>query len=428
MSGRFDNGRRRRTVLKGVGAGGVALTAGCLGFGGGDSPDEITFGQPGAITGTWDFLQPAVSDVTDMAIEEIDEAGGPLDADVNLVRRDTAVDPQQARDVVRQLINNDDARAILGLYSSEINPLWDFLQEQEVPIVTPWPGSTLLDTRGGDKGTPDDLGDDEWVWRTVIGDTVHTLGAAFYLLEEGIEEVGILNGTAEGERSWADSFGTAYEENGGTVVEQVEVSEGQSSYQSELDRLFDADFDAWALALGLEDATTVIRDWASAGYGRQLLLEDGLRDDQLWEDVGEEVDGAWIAAGSGRGPNFDSFSGKIEEYSDESMHPWAISAYDATNVAALAIHAADSADHAEIERQIGPITREGGTQVATFEEGKAALDDGDEINYEGAATVCDFTEHGNVLGAVGVDVVTPDGFERRDDVSAEELAGLIDDY
>ena len=146
-----------------------------------------------------------------------------LGADLELVRRDTGVDPQEARTVATQLGENDDAAAIVGLFSSEINPLWDFLQDLQTPIVTPWPGSTFLDTRGGDKGTPDDVSDDEWVWRTVVGDTVHTGGSAVYALEEGFETLGIINGNTEGEWSYVDGFLSVYEENGGTVAERVEV-------------------------------------------------------------------------------------------------------------------------------------------------------------------------------------------------------------
>jgi len=454
--------RDRRQFLRLVGAGGLVGTtglAGCVGVGGdgggttdgggggGDDDDDsdsddseggesttesgpssIVLGQPASLTGKWDFLQPAVSQSTDLALREINEAGGPLGADLEVSRRDTAVEPQQARNVTRQLIENDDARALVGLFSSEITPMWDFLQEQETPVITPWPGATSLDTRGGDNGTPDDVSDDGWVWRTVIGDTVHTLGAARFVLDEGIDRVGIINGTSQGERSWADSFQQAYENNGGTVSNRVEVSEGKSSYQSELDRLFEADFDAWAMALGLEDAVTVVRNWSNANYGRQLLMEDGLRDPDLIEAVGERAEGAWIAAGSSRGPNYDAFVEKFEDAGDADVHVWGVAAYDATNVAALAIHSAGSADPAEIQKHVGRVGREGGTQVSTFAEGKEALDNGEEIDYQGAATPDDFTRFGNVLGNVAVDRVTPDGFENVSTVNADDLKGLIEDY
>ncbi|ELZ86032.1 extracellular ligand-binding receptor [Haloferax elongans ATCC BAA-1513] len=75
-------------------------------------PERVLIGQPASLTGQWDFLQPAVSQSTDLAVQEINEAGGPLDATFEVQRRDTAVDPQQARQVVRQLVDSDEVHAI----------------------------------------------------------------------------------------------------------------------------------------------------------------------------------------------------------------------------------------------------------------------------------------------------------------------------
>jgi ABC-type branched-subunit amino acid transport system substrate-binding protein len=391
-------------------------------------PDSVVFGQPAGISGKWDFLQPAVTQASELATQQINDAGGPLDAEFELLRRDTAVNPQQARQVVRQMVNNDQVPAINGLFSSEIVPLWDMIQELEVPIISPWPGSTFLDTRGGDMGTPEDLSDDEWLWRTVIGDTVHTAGAAQAMVDNDFTTIGVMNGTSAGERSWADSFIAAFENLGGTVAQRVEVSEGQSSYQSSLNRLFEADFDAWALGVALTDATTVIRDWSNAGYGRQLLLEDGLMDADLIDAVGSEAEGAWIAAGSTQGPNYDAFLTGFEEMGDADVHTWGVASYDATNVLALATHRAGEATPEAIQRNIGPVTREGGTAVANFAEGKEALDAGEEINYEGAVTPVDFTEFGNVWGNVSVSTVGPDGFSEEFTIQADTLKESIANY
>lgn len=343
-------------------------------------------------------------------------------------RQDTAVNPQQAREVLRQFIDNDGVVGINGLYSSEIEPLWQFIQEQEVPIVTPWPGSTYLDTRGGDKGT-DQIDDDEWLWRTVIGDTVHTSGAAQAMIDEaGIERMGILSATTAGEEGWTRQFTNWYEELGGEVVEVVSAESGQSTYQSQLNELFNNDFDAWALSFALEDAITILQNWDEGGYGGQLLMEDGLRDQTLIEEVGDLAEGAWIAAGSTQGPNYDQFLSSYEETSDRELHPWAVAAYDATNVIALAVHHAGEASHEAIQQSIGDVARDGGTAVTTFAEGKEALDNGDEINYEGAVTDCNFTEHGNVWGDVVIERVTPDGFETEYTISSDDLRDEIDEY
>lgn len=415
----------RRTFLKLTGGSGLAATAGCIGLGGDGGGGPIVFGQPGSITGDWDFLQPGVSQATDVALERINEAGGPLGRELQVERRDTTVDPQEARTVTQQLIENDDAVAILGLFSSEINPLWDFLQEQETPVVTPWPGSAFLDTRGGDMGTPDDPSDDEWVWRTVIGDTVHTSGAAFRALEQGHDTVGIINGTAEGARSWVEGFRTAYEANDGTVATQVEVNLGESSYQSALERLFQEDFSAFAVSMPLESATTLLSDWADGGYGSQPILSDPLAQNDLAEQVGSDLDGAWAASPGQAGPSFDSFLEVYEQGGDADLNGWTPPAWDAMNVTALAVHRAGEATPEAIQQNLGPVSRGDGTEVTTFEEGMNALDDGDEINYQGAATPTTFTDFGNVLGPVVVSEAQDGEFGELEVIPAADLTDFV---
>jgi ABC-type branched-subunit amino acid transport system substrate-binding protein len=157
-------------------------------------------------------------------------------------------------------------------------------------------------------------------------------------------------------------------------------------------------------------------------------MEDGLMSPDLVDSVGGMAEGAWIAAGSTQGPNYSSFETKFNEAGDADIHTWGVAAYDATNVLALAIHHAGETGFGAIQQSIGAVTREGGTTVSTFAEGKEALDAGDEINYEGAVTNVDFTQHGNVWGNVDVSRVTADGFEEEFSISADTLQETISDY
>ncbi|WP_245625964.1 ABC transporter substrate-binding protein, partial [Haloparvum sedimenti] len=319
----------------------------------------------------------------------------------------------------------DDADAIVGLFSSEINPLWDFLQDLQTPIVTPWPGSTFLDTRGGDKGTPDDLSDDEWVWRTVVGDTVHTGGSAVYALEEGYETLGIINGNTEGERSYVEGFLSVYEQNGGEVAERVEVELGSSSYQSALSRLFDADFDAFLVSMPQESAITALSDWSDGGYGRQPILSDTLAQQAVIDQVGSDLHGAWVASPGRSGPSYDTFEGIYAEEGDAEINGWTPPSWDAVQVTALAIERAGEASPEAIQRNLGPVSRGDGTAVSSFAEGKEALANGEEITYEGAATPVDFTEHGNVFGSVTISTAQDGAFTATSEVSAEAVREYV---
>lgn len=411
------------------GAGATAGLAGCISdlTGGGGT---VTFGQPAALTGKWDYLQESVTRVTRMAKEDINDAGGINGKNLEISRRDTGVNPQKARTVTKQLINQDGATALLGLYSSEIVPLWDYLQSLETPIITPWPGTRFLDNNGGDKMTPDDVSDDEWVWRTIIHDSVHTAGAALTAADTA-DTVAIVHGSSAGETGWAEAFTDAAEViDGLEIVKTLEVAEGKTTYQSEVSRLFESDFDAWALALGAKDAITLMRNWIEGGYGKPLIGEDTLAQAEVYNTLGDKLSNVdvRVAKPSSSGPVADQVTSRFNDrWPDVDLNPWGLSSYEATIVPALAAHRAGSTDPEDIEKNIGPVARGPGKKVQTFEAGKNALDNGDEINFQGAGSTVNFTGDGNVVGPTVVEAVTPGGAEEVDTVSEERVKEVLTD-
>lgn len=411
---------------------GVTGLAGCssdgsTGDGSGDSGGggSIVFGEPTMKTSQFGFIMAGTNQSIDLAIKEINEAGGLLGSTVEISRRETGSDPTEFREVFEQFINNDDAVAVIRATSAELTPNLEFVAERETPLITNGAGTTALDDFGGDNGTPDDLSDDEWVWRTIASDSVSTAGGAKYMYEQGNERMAILAGNSQGELSWANSFEAAFKNLGGEIVNRLQVQNGKTSYQSELSRLFEADFDAWGLSLKRNDATTLVREWKNAGYGGQMIAESGIRSDEFVDAVGEQAEGALIAFTATSGPNYGEFEEKYREFGDADLHQWALAGYDAMTVAALAAQQGGDASPEVIQQHLASVSKPPGTAVSSFPEGKDALENGEEINYEGVLTPTDFTDDGNVVGDVRIAQLTPDGFEDEALVSADEIRNLF---
>jgi len=246
-------------------------------------------------------------------------------------------------------------------------------------------------------------------------------------MEEGHETLGVINGNTEGERSYVEGFLSAYEANGGTVAERVEVELGASSYQSALSRLFEADFDAFLVSLPQESAITALSDWSDGDYGRQPILSDTLTSQAVIDQVGSDLEGAWGATPGQSGPNYDTFEAAYSEAGDADMNAWTPPAWDAVQVTALAIERAGEATPEAVQRNIGPVSRSGGTKVSTFAEGKEALANGEEINYEGAATPVNFTQHGNVFGSVSINTAQNGEFTQTGEVSAADVREFVEE-
>lgn len=431
-----SDGVDRRTFLKTTGAVGGAGMAGLAGCTGGGSGGKITLGQPALLSGNLQAIQPPVSASADMAKQKINEAGGPLGREVKIVRRDTARSPQTARQVFNAFIEQDDAATINGFTSTVTVPNWDFIQQQQVPIVSMYAGTRFLDDRGGDNGTPSDTSDDGWFWRTTGADSQHATAAAIHIgsqVSSG-STVGLMHTKTAGSRTWAQVVESALGViDGVEVAERVPVDSGQSAYRSELDSLYSADVDVLGIAMGVPSATTLIRNWSDGGYGGNLMLSNPLRNPDIVSNVGsvaESMDG-WmrVSVPAISGPYADTYRSELDSFvkssddypNDLGPNNWSASSYDSFTLSALAIHAAGSTDHTEIQKQIGRLARPGGTKVRTFQAGKEALDNGEDVDFRGAQTTVDFNKFGDVFNAARIFSVTADGFTRVTQVSADAI-------
>lgn len=420
---------RREVIAAGAGLVSLASLSGCIsGFGGaGGGPVQI--GQSSMTGGIFEAMEPTFSQVAELTQKEINDAGGPLDRELEIKQRATGAKPQPAREAIEKWKNTDEVAAISGIMSSSAIPIWDFIQQQEIPIISWGAGAPFFDTRGGDEGTPDEVSDDEWFWRTIIGDSVMNIGLVNHALNNDVTRIGIMNNASQGSRAWADAFSRAFESQGGTVATRVEFEAGKSSYGSEVDRLFQADFDGWALTASVEDAVPIVRAWRNGDYRTQLILENSLKHPELIENAGELVDGAWTATPIASGSRSESFVEKFKSAGDATYRPGFTGAnYDANNVLALAIHRAGETTVEEVQKNIGPVSRPGGTEVTTFSEGKEELNNGNEINYQGAASSANFTEFGNVLSDVAIWNATSSEFTQVESISESTLAEVAENY
>ena len=124
----------------------------------------------------------------------------------------------------------------------------------------------------------------------------------------------------------------------------------------------------------------------------------------------EALEGMIItSAGSSEGQGKDNFEAmwKAEGFDDS---PYAPQAYDATFLLALAMEMKGNAEREGMSEALRAVAGPPGMQVYVGEWDKAlaALKQGEDINYEGAAGSQDFDEKGDVAGVI-VEVIVQGG-------------------
>src|SRR6056297_2365142 len=240
----LSNSRRR--FLKSGALGATAALAGCAGLTGSGS-DKITIGLLQPFTGEVSWVGKSSEKAVNLAIDEINDAGGINGADVELVTEDSEASQQTAVSAQRKLINSDSVTALIGPTSFTLPAVMNIAQQKKVVQISPTAGTSKLDNKGG-----------EYVFRTSTSDSVGGKAMAKLAVDQGVEKMAVMYVDNQGGVSFGQTVAESFEKLGGTVTAEVSFSAGKSSYRSELNKAFADDPEFVSLTAGAQNGSTII--------------------------------------------------------------------------------------------------------------------------------------------------------------------------
>ena len=406
MSGR-DTPIDRRTFLQTTAAAGATLgVAGCLG---GSSEGNASLGVLQPFTGEVAWVGESSEVAVNIAVDEINDAGGMNGSEVEVITEDTEANQQTATSAIRKLIDSDGVSAILGPTSFTLPAVMNIAQESQVPVISPTAGTSVLDDKGG-----------EYVFRTAMSDSLGGRAMARIAADNGYDDIAVMYVDNQGGRSFGQTVIDGFEALGGTVTNDVALTPGKSSYRSELTKAFEGDPEFVSLTAGTETGQIVIEQWDEQDLGGVWGLSNDMQTSGFAEEVGAALEGSYAIGPLAGGDKYDEFAEEYESRADESPQPFTAEGYDATIIAALAAQAAESNQGSDLAGRIIDVSREGDT-VESFEAGADALGDGANVNYEGASGPVDFTDQGNIRSSFAVFQSTGSAWEQTGEISADSL-------
>lgn len=221
--------------------------AGCLGDDDDpEAPDEITLGvlapMPDATA-----MGDAMAHPPQILADEINDNGGLLDADVEVVVKDTELDPSRTLEAYRELILEEEANATFGLLSSEGGlRVFDEIEDHQTVHVA---GGTAV-TDFNDE-IRDNYDDKQYWFRSHPNGEVQGENQARFASEQfeglGWERVGLLIEDIAGYQPNADSFKANTPDTVDFVFEEV-FAPGTEDYRPFLEQARNEDVDVlWAL-------------------------------------------------------------------------------------------------------------------------------------------------------------------------------------
>ena len=367
--------------------------------GGGSEQLDLTIGNLVPLTGDLAPYGAAGEKAGELAGQEIDAAIKTAKSDdtVNVVAEDGASDDQGGVQAARKLIA-DGATCISGDYASTAT----VAVARSVTI----PEGVLLISPASTADALSDLDDEGLFARTAPPDGLQ--GKA--LADRMEEELGGLKGKTIniGARNdlygtgFADSLAAELEERGATVGAKVIYDPEQPSYNSEADEIVSGDPDNFVIIdfpetfAKLGPALVRTGNWKA----EDTFITDGLNSTELVEEVGGEATEGMLGTAPG------TFSGNapkaFEELYEAAPGPkrnlFDSTTFDNVILCYLAAVAAGSSDGAEMAEAVVDVTGPPGKKV-TFEqlpEAIEALENGEDVDYEGASGPVDWDENGDL--------------------------------
>ena len=361
----------------------------------------VTVGVVMELTGTAGAYGQAAAKSLEMALRDINDAGGVRGCRIVTDTRDSQSQPTVAVDAANQLVQLRKVPVLIGgIVSSVTVPiLTSVTGPAGVLQVSPAASSPRL-TELGREGRSGGL-----FLRTITSDALQGSVAASYALERGMRRIAIIYVNNDFGTQLQREFVRSYRALGGSIAISTAYNERQGSYDAEVTATLAANPDALYLISTPLEGATIARAWISRGGTRRLLLNDGMNSGDFIRAVGAKYLNDAYGTSSGTTPSASTayFNAEYRAYAHlDPASPAADRSYDAGAIVGLALAAAARPEPAAIRAGIFRVTDPNGVVVhagrAEFERALVLLKAGKSLRYEGVIGALSFDTYGDVTG------------------------------
>jgi ABC-type branched-subunit amino acid transport system substrate-binding protein len=358
----------------------------------------LTIGSLLPQTGSLAFLGPPEFAGVDLAIKDINAAGGVLGKDVVGVKADSGDTDSGIAPAEADKLLKAKSDVIVGAASSGVSlTVIDKIMSAGTVEFSPANTSTSFDE--GDYSKPD------LYFRTAPSDILQGAVLANLLIEDGRQNVAILARQDAYGETLAKEISKNLKDAGSTVAANVLYSEKNGPGDSQITEIANAKADAIVL-VAFEETTTIIPKLIQAGAGPQdvpTYFVDGNTANYGKGDAASLPDGT-LKGTKGTIPGAEAKSDfkdrlatvnpKLKDYS------YSAESYDATVVSSLAAIVADNDSGEAIAKEIPAITK-GGEKCDSFEACAKLLKDDPktDIDYDGVSGPIELGETGSPTAA-----------------------------
>lgn len=369
--------------------------------GGGSGP--IVIGLEGPLVGASSNAGAGMVRGAQLAVDEINAAGGVLGRPLKLVAQDDSNDPADARTAVEKLINVDGIVALMGPTATTAGVDLPIVGKANIPMMM----------FGG--GAQFDNNTDPHFFRMSPSDTDQGVVMAYYAHTKGWNKVALAFGSDSADQPLVKPVQDAAAKLKMTVVANVTFAPGASSYRSEIQRLFADKPDAIISQFNNTTAGVVFSELKQAGLTQTPWVgANGWFTDIWFNAVGKDVATGPIYITNPSSKNAAGLTHLLQLLITKYNRNVPVNGegvmYDAVTVWALGADQAGTTSWPAIQNGIMAVSDgTSATVVGDYAEGVKLLQQHQKIKYSGASSSVTFDKYHNVHGAFDVLQFKPDG-------------------
>lgn len=205
-----------------------------------------------------------------LAVEEINKAGGINGKQIDVISKDNKSDNAEAATVVSNLINNDKVNAVIGsMTSGAVKSMTPNITKGAVPLVTPAGTDDTLTVTNGKVN--------EFIFRSTFQDSYQGKVLANYATTDLKAKKVVLyyDNSSDYAKGIAKSFEKTYK---GKVVDKVTFQSGDKDFQATLSKIKSEDFDAIVMPGYYNETGLITKQARELGIEQPILGGDGFAD------------------------------------------------------------------------------------------------------------------------------------------------------
>jgi len=308
--------------------------------------DTIKIGEFGSLSGDNASFGTSQNNGVQMAVEEINAAGGVLGKKIDLTVEDNMTKQGETTTIARKLISQDHVVAIIGeVASSKTLEAAPIAQAAKIPLIATAATNPKV-TQTGD-----------YVFRVCFTDDFQAVVIARFVLEKlKQKKIAFMTDVKQDYSVGLTNIAKDYlAKNGGNIVKEQSYSSGDKDFRAQLTDIKSANPDVIIITGYYPEASLIAKQARQFGIKATLVGGDGWDGSSLIPVGGKAIEGAYFSnhfSTEDKSPLVQDFVKKYKQKYNAVPDAFAALGYDATKLLADAIKRAGSTDPEKIRAAI----------------------------------------------------------------------------